>query len=131
VKTVRLPDRVVEKLEQVEGKDLAEKIIHLLQQQIEVQLRDCDEQVLKYEIKYGMDYKQFQKAWKHNEIPDKHSHEVERDLMEWEGYMLERQRWLARSLSLMTALAHPCDGNLRWADQTGWSRIVQFESSEN
>ena len=41
-----------------------------------------------------MDYAQFEAAWKRNEIQNKHSHEVERDLMEWEGFMLERQRWL-------------------------------------
>lgn len=94
VKTVKLPDRVVEKLQEVEGKDLTEKIVTLLQQRIAAQLRDCDEQILKYETRYGMDYAQFEAAWKRNEIQNKHSHEVERDLMEWEGFMLERQRWL-------------------------------------
>lgn len=95
MRTVELPEEVLRKLEQVEGKDFTEKIVNLLKQRILAQLRECDEQILKYETKYGMDFEQSQSAWKRDEVEYKHSHEVERDLMEWEGFVLERQRWLS------------------------------------
>jgi translation initiation factor 2 alpha subunit (eIF-2alpha) len=95
MKTVELPEEILEKLQQVEGKDFAEKIVNLLKQRIFAQLRECDEQILKYETKYGMDFDQFESAWKRDELEGKHSHEVERDLMEWEGFVLERQKWLS------------------------------------
>lgn len=68
MKTGELPEEILEKLQQVEGKDFAEKIVNLLKQRISAQLRECDE------------------------LAGKHSHEVERDLMEWEGLVLERQK---------------------------------------
>ncbi len=95
MKTVELPEEILRKLEQVEGKDLAEKIVNLLKQRIFAQLRECDEQILRYETKYGMDFTEFESAWERGEIAGKHSHEVERDLMEWEGFVLERQDWLS------------------------------------
>ena len=85
----------MEKLEQIEGKDWAEKIVTLLTQHILTQLRECDERMLKYAAKYGMDFEQFEAAWKNGVIANKHSHEVERDLMEWEGLLLERKRWFS------------------------------------
>lgn len=95
MKMVELPEEILEKLEQVEGTDFSEKIINLLKQRVLAQLRECDEQILKYETKYGMDFEQFKSAWEADEIEGKHSHEVERDLMEWEGFVLERQKWLS------------------------------------
>lgn len=95
MKTVKLPEGVLEQLDRVEGKDLTAKIINLLQQRISMQLRECDEQIIKYETKYGMNFEQFEVAWRRDEIPDRYSHEVERDLMEWEGFVLERKRWLS------------------------------------
>ena len=95
MKTVKLPEGVLAELDRIEGKNLTAKIINLLQQRISMQLRECDEQILKYETKYGMNYEQFEAAWKSDEITDRYSHEVERDLMEWEGFVLERKRWLS------------------------------------
>lgn len=95
MKTLKLPDGILEKLEGVEGKDFEEKIVNLLKQYIHFQLRESDEIILKYETKYGMDFEQFKVAWENNQIENKHSHEVERDFMEWEGFVLERQRWLS------------------------------------
>ena len=34
----------------------------------------------------------FEQVWNRDEIPNKRSHEVERDLMEWEGLVAERQK---------------------------------------
>lgn len=41
-----------------------------------------------------MDYKGFKEAWEKGAIKRKHSHEVERDFMEWEGFVTERKKWL-------------------------------------
>ena len=64
MKTVELPAEVLESLEQVEGRDFTEKIINLLKQRMLVQLRECGEQILEYEAKYGMSFEQFETAWK-------------------------------------------------------------------
>lgn len=94
MKTVELPAEVLESLEAVEGRDFPEKIINLLRQRILAQLRECDERILEYEAKYGMIFSQFKTAWENDRIENKHSHEVERAFMEWEGLVLERQKWL-------------------------------------
>jgi len=79
---VELSEEILEKLEQIEGKAFTEKIINLLKQRILLQLRECDEYILKYETKYGLDFEQFKSAWESDQIENKRSHEVERDLME-------------------------------------------------
>ena len=94
MKTVELPAEVLERLEAVEGRDFSEKIINLLRQRIVAQLRECDERILKYEANYGMVFPQFKTAWENDKIENKHSHEVERAFMEWEGLVLEREKWL-------------------------------------
>jgi hypothetical protein len=48
-------------------------------------------------------FAEFARAWEQDEIPNKHSHAVERDYMEWEGLVAEKQRWLERLRRLPTS----------------------------
>lgn len=95
MKTIKFPNKILERLEQVEGKNLEEKVVNLLKGRGLLRLRECDEYILKYEMKYGMNFEQFKQAWDNDQIKNKRSREVERDFMEWEGFVLERQKWLS------------------------------------
>lgn len=97
MKTIALADNLLDSLELVPGKDFQEKLSRLLENSLVLHLRECEDYLLKLESKYGMDFKSFAELWEQGGVPDKHSHEVERDFMEWEGFTMER-------LSLLKAL---------------------------
>lgn len=92
MRTVQLAEDVLAGLELVEGKDIEEKLSHLIRANILLRLKECDEVLFRYESKYGMEFASFTQAWDQGEIRYKHSHEVERDFMEWEGFSLEKRK---------------------------------------
>jgi hypothetical protein len=94
VKTIALADNIEESLALVPGKDLQEKFSRLVENTLVLHLRECEDYLFKYESKYGMDFTNFAELWEQGEIQDKHSHEVERDFMEWEGFAMERSSLL-------------------------------------
>jgi hypothetical protein len=53
-----------------------------------------------YELKYGMTFSEFAVAWEKNDIPDRWSHSVERDYMEWEGLEAERKKQIQEVLEI-------------------------------
>ena len=95
--TINLAEDLMESLGLVQGKDIEEKISHLIETNILLQLRECEEHLFRFESRYGMAFEGFAQAWEAGEIEGKHSHGVERDFMEWEGFDLERSK-LLRSL---------------------------------
>ena len=94
MKTISLTDNMEDSLDLVPGKDLQEKFSRLLENTLVLNLRECEDYLFKYEAKYGMDFSRFAELWGQGEIPDKHSHEIERDYMEWEGFVMERSSLL-------------------------------------
>jgi hypothetical protein len=42
-----------------------------------------------------MTFKDFKIEWSKGKIAKKHSHEIERDYMEWEGFEEEKKHWLS------------------------------------
>lgn len=95
MRAVNLAEDLLDDLKIVQGKNIQEKISHLIENNIMLQLKECEEFLFKFESKYGMDFESFAKAWEAGEIEGRHSHEVERDFMEWEGFSLERRKLLA------------------------------------
>ncbi len=87
-------------LDFTEGTDIDEKLTNLVRGDLERRLRECSERVFGYEKKYGMSFEQFESAWNNNEILDKHSHEVERDYMEWESLEDEHSTLLSKLKNL-------------------------------
>jgi hypothetical protein len=85
METFQLPASAKEILESTRGDTLEQKVFNLLVGDIERRLHLCSERVLEFEKKYGMSFGEFEQAWQAGEISDKHSHEVERDYMEWES----------------------------------------------
>ena len=62
---------------------------------LEHHIRTCNEALSHFEAKYGLTFADFAQAWQEDKIPDKHSHEVERDFMEWEAHHMEKEDLLA------------------------------------
>jgi len=92
--TINIAEDLLEGLDFVQGKSIQEKIFHLVVNNVLLRLKECEENFFRFESKYGMDFESFARAWDEGEIPEKHSHEVERDFMEWEGFHGERLKLL-------------------------------------
>jgi hypothetical protein len=63
----------------------------LIRENLERQLRFCNEALICFEAKYGLTFVDFARAWKQGKVPNKYSHEVERDFMEWEARHIEKE----------------------------------------
>ena len=83
-------------LNSVEGLTTDDKLLSLLETYLTVQLRACEQEISAYEVKYRCTFAEFASAWDNGQLPEKNSHTVERDYMEWEGLVAEKQRWLQR-----------------------------------
>jgi hypothetical protein len=74
----------------VPGPDLSAKLESLTRASLKHLLIACNETLSRFEAKYGLTFTEFTQAWKTGTIPGKHSHEVERDFMEWEARQQEK-----------------------------------------
>ncbi len=97
MKTISLPRNITELLDMeiIRGKTYEEKIEMLALGSFVSKLKECNEEILEFETKYGMSFGEFEKAWDEDRIRDKHSHKVESDYIEWEAIELEKSRWLS------------------------------------
>ena len=86
---------VLSYLDYVEGGTPKDKLLSLIAAHFTAQLQECEEEIREYELKYGMTFHEFVEAWERDEIPERWSHSVERDYMEWEGLEAERGKWLS------------------------------------
>lgn len=82
---MKVPDFLRDILGYTEGKDLKEKLVYLIANDLKRRLHLCADRILEYETKYGMSFQQFKAAWKAGRMANRYSHEVERDYMEWES----------------------------------------------
>lgn len=92
--TVSLHPQIVAYLEAVEGQTPDDKLVSLLETYLAARLRACELEIGEYEIKYRSTFDEFAQAWEQGRVAYKHSHAIERDYMEWEGLIAEKQRWL-------------------------------------
>ena len=93
-KILRLPESLQEILESVEGKNLDEKLIQLIRNDLRRRFHLCSERIMEFEAKYGMQFEEFVAKWKADKIPNRYSHETERDYMEWESLVGEHEMLL-------------------------------------
>jgi len=82
-------------LDFIPGKRTEDKIINLIIDSLSFKLRGCEEKIVELEAKYGMTFEEFKESWNAEKIADKYSHRIERDYMEWEGFQMEKKRWLS------------------------------------
>ncbi len=70
---------------------LKDKIDDILLSALESRLEQYSREILKFEEKYGMSFKEFAEKWDKGEIKDKHSYEVESDFIDWEMLEMEKK----------------------------------------
>lgn len=100
---ISIAEDLLEGLDFVQGKNVQEKIFHLIVNNVLLRLKECEESLFQFESRYGMEFESFAGAWDKDEIPEKHSHGIERDYMEWEGFHGERRKLLStlRTMRMM------------------------------
>ena len=57
-------------------------------------LKECNDLLLPFEVKYGMSFSEFDRAWETERIPNPQGHEVESDYMDWEALEMEKKKIL-------------------------------------
>lgn len=89
---IAVSDKVRKVLEDfVPGTDLSAKLESLTRANLKHLLTACNEALSRFEAKYGLTFAEFFQAWKEGAIPERYSHEVERDFMEWEAHQQEKE----------------------------------------
>jgi len=59
---------------------------------VRFKLEEAEEQRKRFEERYQMNFEAFKQAWNEDQIPNKHSYEVERDYWEWEAAVTDERR---------------------------------------
>jgi hypothetical protein len=59
---------------------------------VRLKLKEVEEQRKRFEERYQMDFEAFKQAWNEDQIPNKHSYEVERDYWEWEAAVTDERQ---------------------------------------
>lgn len=78
------------------GEDmLKDKISDILLSAIESRVEQYTREILKFEEKYGVPFKDFEQMWDKGNIKDKHSHVVESDFIDWEMLDMEKKELLS------------------------------------
>ena len=78
------------------GEDaLKEKTDDIFLSAMENLLEKYSREILKFEEKYGVSFKEFEKMWDEGSIKDKHSHEIEGDFIDWEMLETEKKELLS------------------------------------
>jgi len=95
MQTLAISRDVLDLIEYVKGETIKDKLIGLVSADLAGRLRECEREIGDFELKYRMTFAEFAAAWESDEIPNKWSHQVERDYMVWEGLEAEKRRWLA------------------------------------
>ncbi len=70
---------------------LKERIDDIFLSALESKLELYSREILKFEEKYGMSFKEFSDKWDKGEIKDKYSYEVESDFIDWEMLEMEKR----------------------------------------
>jgi hypothetical protein len=84
-------------------KALNEKLNEILLSGIEKRLEKYNQEILEFEEKYGVCFREFEKMWDSGKIKNRHSYEVESDFIDWEMLEMEK-RDLVKTLSRIKKL---------------------------
>lgn len=96
-------ERVLRRLQP--ASDLAGSIEAVTLDALRMRLREVADHVGAFEARYGRTFEQFAADWNVGRVPNRFSHRIERDFMEWEALTMERQELLG----LIRELATPAD----------------------
>lgn len=92
--TVTLPPNVGIVLGGLAGETPRHKITYLLRHEIIRCLEECKRELMELEIKYGMEYDDFQEKLSDGELGHEFGYELEMDAMRWDDLVQEKKHWL-------------------------------------
>jgi len=87
----------------VTGETPRQKITYLLRREIIRCLEECKRELMELEIKYGMEYDDFQEKLSAGDLGHEFGYELEMDVMRWDDLVQEKKHWL-RQLNLLNGL---------------------------
>ncbi|HDL07453.1 MAG TPA: hypothetical protein ENG35_01795 [Desulfobacteraceae bacterium] len=73
------------------GSDAETEVIKIFNKGLRVLLRECDEEIMDMEIKYGTSYEEFKSKLDSGELGDPFSYPLEKDAMLWDDLMAEKR----------------------------------------
>ena len=73
------------------GSDPETEAVKIFSMGLKELLRECEEEIMKLEIKYGTSYEEFKSKLESGELGDPFSYPLEKDAMLWEDLMAEKR----------------------------------------
>jgi len=73
------------------GSDPEMEAVKIFNMGLKELLRECEEEIMNLEIKYGMSYEEFKSKLDSGELGDSFSYPLEKDAMLWEDLMTEKR----------------------------------------
>jgi len=101
--TIELSQRVRPVLNSIAGETPDQKIAHLLLSEIRHHLEACERERLDLEIKYGVEYADFEQRLRDGELGDEFGYALEMDALRWADLIAEKKHWL-QQLSILREL---------------------------
>jgi len=101
--TVTLPPDIGPILGGLAGETPGQKITYLLGRDLVRCLEECKRELMELEIKYGMEYDDFQEKLSVGDLGCEFGYELEIDAMRWDDLVQEKRHWL-RQLNLLKGL---------------------------
>lgn len=98
--TVEIAYKLHPIIEQLPGNTFTQKIAGILSNEIRHYLAECEHEALDLEIRYGLDYWEFEEKLEQGELGDKFSYPLEDDAMRWEDLVTEKKHWLTQLRSV-------------------------------
>ena len=92
--TIELSPEIRPVLNSMAGKTASEKITQLLLNEIRRYLRTCEQERLELEIKYGLEYTDFQQNLAACELGVEFEYDLEMDALKWGDLIAEKKHWL-------------------------------------
>jgi hypothetical protein len=99
--TLEIDKDIYDALVESFGEDmLKDKISNILLSAIESRVEQYTREILKFEEKYGVSFKEFVQMWDKDQIKEKHDHEIESDFIDWEMIDMEKKELLSALFKL-------------------------------
>jgi len=98
--TIEIEAPLAPVLDLFSGSTYTEKIAGVLSREIQRYLLECEEGMLKLEIRYGMDYPEFQRSLESGEVGDEFQFQLEADAIRWSDLITEKRHWLSQLRSV-------------------------------
>ncbi len=91
---IKISPQVLPVLEGMTGETPEQKIALLLLDKIRYYLEESERERLGLEIKYGLEYADFQQQLEAGELGDEFGYDLEMDALRWGDLIAEKKHWL-------------------------------------